>query len=53
MGDTGVILEPDMSQPKPEWCVSCLAWQQLKELKDIGNRVDRLLLQRELAGEED
>ena len=50
LGDEKIILEPDMSLPRPEWCVSCLEWQSLKELKKLGDRFERLLLQREVSG---
>lgn len=52
-GDEKIIIEPDMSLPRPEWCVSCLEWQQLKEMKKIADRLERILLQREVAGTED
>lgn len=51
--DADIILEPDMNQPKPAWCVSCLVWQQLKELKNIGDRLERLLLQEQVSRSED
>ncbi|GAI28713.1 unnamed protein product [marine sediment metagenome] len=45
-GDSSIILEPDMSLPRPDWCVPCLAWQQLKELKEIGDKLKQTLLQK-------
>jgi len=31
--DIKIIEEPDMDRPKPDWCIPCLLWQILQEMK--------------------